>query len=229
VAWGPYQTKLTSELLVKRFVSTTNNKDHQISIIKPGYIVGTPEEGVANLTDYIWRLVAAAIHAKICSQDAGWLFISNVARVADEILDHIFSEHDEPCKVTKITDGIDIRDFGSILKDDFGYVLNPLGSSEWWKTIRRQVEVGGEKHCLWPLLHMLDQNEGEIISLVAPPNISGSKKLARVKAALTKNIDFLIKEGYLPSRDSWLQQDIKFDEKPLEDSLISLDIGADAA
>lgn len=198
---GYAQSKLVSELLVKRFGSSTNSNGHQIIIIKPGYIIGTPEEGVANLTDYIWRLVAAAIDAKVCSHDAGWLFISDVARVTDEMLNHVFAEHDEPCKTVKITDGIDIRDFWSILRDGFGYVLNPLGSSEWWKMLRREVEEAGEKHCLWPLLHMLDKKGAEMVSPVAPSNVSGSRELARVKAALTKNIEFLIKEGFLPLRN----------------------------
>jgi acyl carrier protein len=48
---GYAQSKLVSELLVKRFGSSTSSNGRQIIIIKPGYIIGTPEEGVANLTD----------------------------------------------------------------------------------------------------------------------------------------------------------------------------------
>lgn len=54
---GYAQSKLVSELLIKKFASTPPNRRHHISVVKPSYIIGTVSEGLANPTDYLWRLV----------------------------------------------------------------------------------------------------------------------------------------------------------------------------
>lgn len=194
---GYAQTKLVSELLVKKFALNPKSSGHRISIVKPGYIIGTPAEGLANLSDYIWRLVAGAIDAKIYSCDAGWLFIADVERVASEVIDSAFSESRSSCRITKVMDGIDIRELWEILREDFGYELCRLGSDEWWKALRLKVEEVGVKHLLWPLLYMLDREKGEVVSQFAPTVVSASAQ-ARVRAAIMKNIGFLVEEGFLP-------------------------------
>ena len=183
--------------MVKKFASNPKSRGHRISIVKPGYIIGTPAEGLANLSDYIWRLVAGAIDAKIYSCDAGWLFIADVERVASEVIDSAFSESRSSCRITKVMDGIDIRELWEILREDFGYELCRLGSDEWWKALRLKVEEVGVKHLLWPLLYMLDREKGEVVSQFAPTVVSASAQ-ARVRAAIMKNIGFLVEEGFLP-------------------------------
>ena len=194
---GYAQTKLVSELLVKQFASNPKSSGHRISIVKPGYIIGTPAEGLANLSDYIWRLIAGAIDAKIYSCDAGWLFIADVEKVASEVIENAFSESRSSCRITKILDGIDIRGLWKILREDFGYELHPLSSNEWWKLLRLKVEEDGAKHHLWPLLCMLDQEKGEVVSQIAPVVVSATAR-TRVRAAIKKNIDFLVRDGFLP-------------------------------
>jgi thioester reductase-like protein len=64
---GYSQSKLVSELLIKKYAELRSQSQargdcHQgIAIVKPGYIIGTSEYGIANQNDFIWRLVAACV------------------------------------------------------------------------------------------------------------------------------------------------------------------------
>lgn len=44
------------------------------------------------------------------------------------------------------------------------------------------------------------QKMGEIVSGAAPTGAGSVGKMARVKAAVRKNVEFLIREGFLPRR-----------------------------
>ena len=57
-----------SELLVKRFAACLRSSGHHISIINPSYIIGSPEYGNVNISDYLWRLVAGTITAKVVTR-----------------------------------------------------------------------------------------------------------------------------------------------------------------
>lgn len=43
-----------SELLVKEVARENGLNRHQISIVKPGYIIGTAQEGVACVNDFLF-------------------------------------------------------------------------------------------------------------------------------------------------------------------------------
>lgn len=60
-------SKLLSEPLVREFSKLSNN--YSISIIRPGYIIGIVEDGIANIDDFIWRLVVANINLKLYNGD----------------------------------------------------------------------------------------------------------------------------------------------------------------
>ena len=200
---GYAQTKLVSELLVKRHASSGRASGRHISVVKPSYIIGTAEEGLANTSDYIWRLAAGAIDLGAYSRDDAdsWFFISDVQRVASAIVQSI-STHDTSagfCNVIKILDGLPLRDFWSILADDFGYDLQPWSGDVWWRRLRAGVEAKGKDHPLWPLLYMLDSRSG---NLGAPlgnrvPELSTAARV-RIRAAVMKNIEYLGAIGFFP-------------------------------
>lgn len=58
------QTKFVSELIVRNFAqrATSLAQRNHFSIFKPGLIIGTPRQGVANTTDFLWRYVASTIN-----------------------------------------------------------------------------------------------------------------------------------------------------------------------
>lgn len=128
---GYGQTKFASELLVKRFAVTSKNPG-QFSVVKPGLIIGTPEEGVGNTDDYLWRLTVGAVDIQAYSIDHydAWVCMTSSARVAEETLRCAFCPPSEYRKVAYMTDGVTESEFWNILLKDLQYPLRPITHSD---------------------------------------------------------------------------------------------------
>ena len=217
---GYAQSKLASELLVKRFASSPHSARHRISVIKPSYIIGTATEGLANPTDYLWRLVAGAIDIRAYNADEvdRWLFVSDVAHVARIIVDNAVAtsftvsdnsgETQRPnhstattTTTTRILDGLPLGDFWHILTADFGYDMRGVKGTEWWSRMRENVQDKGPSHCLWPLSYMLTEAKGSIGSAPATTERGSlhDERTERVKAAVRMNVRHLQEIGFLPA------------------------------
>ncbi|KAH9997471.1 putative nonribosomal peptide synthase [Xylariaceae sp. FL0662B] len=188
---GYSRSKAVSELIVKRFAEQQDPKARHVRVVKPGFIIGDSEQGVANQTYFIWRLVAASIEIGCYNEDdAGWIFVTDVTRVAQVVLRGVF---DEDCKpVTKILDGMRLQDLWSLLKDKFDYDLQPLSRQQWLSRLRQAVAVKQEKHVMFPLMYMLETDD-EPIGVQNGP----SHATAGVQAAMEANITQLIDVGFL--------------------------------
>ena len=194
---GYDQTKFLSEMLVKDFCRSSVHNTDRVSIVKPGYIIGSVQEGIASVDDFIWRLTASSIDIKGYNDvDADtWLFISDVGRVASAVVSCCDVKHDAP--VVKILDGVTVREFWEVLRDELGYELFPLSQASWMHAIQKDIEDKRETHQLWPLIHTIEKEQGKLGSLHGPPGAVTSDTL-RVKAAIKKNVEFLSRIGFLP-------------------------------
>ena len=224
---GYAQSKLVSELLVKRFASIPSNSHHHISVIKPGNIIGTVTEGLANTSDYLWRLVAGAVEIGAYNADEAdqWLFVSDAGHVARTVVcqsvsvassSHSSNDDDmqqqqqqqqqqpSPCHTTRILDGLPVRQLWHILSTEFGYELRPMQGRAWWARMRQNVDEKGSQHCLWPLSYMLEEGKGGIGCAPPPPSAPGAeegpwrKTTERVEGAVRMNIRHLRESGFLP-------------------------------
>lgn len=197
---GYAQTKLVSELLVKKVASGDGHIGCWMTVVKPSYIIGTTDEGIANVGDYIWRFVAGAIEIKAYNGDEAnkWLFIADVDRVASAVLQSLFGDGNQQPNVVKILDRILVPDFWNIIKSDFGYDMKALDGPHWWRTLREHVEAKGEQHPLWPLSQLLESGKGDLGAPVEAPTDLPETMRARVKAAIKSNVKYLRKIGFLP-------------------------------
>ena len=244
---GYCQTKTVSELLVRDLMHHDPEYSSHLSIVKPSYIIGSPESGgAANTADFLWRLVASCIDIEAYNaddQDAAWLYISDVDRVADTIVNSCFScscsssttttttttvaKRDE---ITKILDGIPLADFWAILSQGFGYHLRPMHHAAWIDTLNADIERKHQSHRLWPLLDTLEKEGGKIGVL---QDDDGSMRhgnenySARVRDAIVKNIEFLISVGFLspppPSPPSPLLPKVMMKKKASTEEEINVD------
>ena len=88
-AGGYAQTKYVSDALVRNSVSHPAFQGKTLQLVRPGYIMGSLSSGgVANTSDFIWRLVAGCVEigAFNVEEEDKWLFIADVEEVADEVL-----------------------------------------------------------------------------------------------------------------------------------------------
>lgn len=208
---GYAQTKLASELLVKRVAISSLGSRHHFSVVKPSYIIGSLQDGIANTTDYLWRLVAGAIEIGAYNSDElnDFIYLSDVETVAGSIISAA-TEHSSTCamkaQVIKILDGITVADFWQVVRQA-GYQLRPMPAQEWWKEMRENVQRQGEDHCLWPLLWMLEDGQGGIGTASGGCQSDSSSEddgatilvmRSRIMAAIARNLAWLGEEKSLP-------------------------------
>ena len=225
-ASGYTQTKLVAETIVKHCVihptifggqrRRKGRKRTAIRIVKPGYIIGSRSNGMANTSDFIWRLIAGCVEIGAYSQDdaAKWLYIADVDAVAENVVKGIIEDHehdissesleeeeeqDSATTTTRLTSGLRLSSLWHILTSSsttHGYKLTPLPHAEWLSRLRARVFQTGESHPLFPLLHILDR-DGGVVGEEEDVDVDGSEVVV-VEEAVRKNVEFLVRVGFLP-------------------------------
>lgn len=198
---GYAQTKLVSEILVTRFASDQRvyGSSLRVSVIKPSYIIGSPDQGYANTGDYLWRLAASAVEIRAYNEDDqdAQLFVSDVDTVARTVVGTIGGLATSSCLI-KVMDGITMREFWEVVQLVVGYNMRPVPSVVWWQMLRQRVEAVGEMHCLWPLSHILDQERGALGSELG---VSAGKltcsSTERMRVAIMGNLKYLQGIGFV--------------------------------
>ena len=206
-ASGYTQSKLVSEHLVRKCAFETAFSTRVLQIVKPGYIMGSITNGTANQSDFIWRLAAGCIEigAYNYEERENWLFIADVERVARVVIGSLIDEGDEvrggkkypSGHVERVLDGLRFKDLWELLEEEFGYRFEALGKEEWMVRLRERVTAIGEKHMLFPLLHILERDGGCI-----GEKFEGIGHVEKVKQAVRSNVRYLIDVGFMPSAET---------------------------
>ena len=201
---GYCQTKIISELLVKFFARSSERNQARISILKPGYIVGTVAEGRGNVDDFLWRLVAGAVSIKgVSEEDADlWIFVATVDSIANRIMSSLLQKGNDSPLLTKVLDGVAVRDFWLTLNTRFNYNLRLMESEEWYTTLRKDVDRLKQKHPLWPVMHLVDQRRSSLGSKITPTQRElNSDGKEYIQSAIVSNVGYLIQIGFLPNAE----------------------------
>lgn len=200
-AEGYSQTKFVSELLVKQFAQDPGADAHQVHIVKPGLIIGTAREGIANKNDFLWRFVGGVLSVGgFPAQQGGddWLFVSSADRVAAAVMDCLMRGAEEARgrgRVVSIPDGVPLQALWTILSQNLGYKLRAMSHGEWMRELHKDVQISMENHPLWPVMHFV--HEGGIASKRPTVEVE-TEAVDSIKAAIQKNVEFLVGTGFLP-------------------------------
>ena len=201
---GYSQTKFVSELLVKNFVEKSKAPALNIHIVKPGLIVGTAEEGIANENDFLWRFVAGAINVggfPTYQTVDDWLMVSSADRVAAAVIQCLVGNtKGERCKgIISISDGVSLPEFWAIVKDTWGNELRPMDYESWLQRLQKDVEMRKEGHPLWPVMHLL--HASNFASKRPKKDDVPKEAMESIRAAIPKNVQSLIDRGFLQRPD----------------------------
>ncbi|KAI4234583.1 MAG: hypothetical protein LQ349_003701 [Xanthoria aureola] len=206
---GYTQSKVVGEQLV-HFAAVERDlirQEKSVRIVKPGYIIGNSETGVANQSDFLWRLVRGCI--EIRGYDASavrkWVFLGDVEHIASLVLGDLndcgkssAAEGIENSNlVERVLCGVWFEDIWDILKDEFGYTLEGMETEAWMECLVNVVEEMGEEHLLFPLLDTLEK-EGKTVGIDWQPTGSDDAR-GKVKDAIRQNVEYLIGIGFLPA------------------------------
>ncbi|KAL8649433.1 MAG: hypothetical protein Q9226_005578 [Calogaya cf. arnoldii] len=216
---GYTQSKVVGEQLVQ-LAASMSSRGKSIRIVKPGYMIGDAKTGIANQSDFLWRLVKGCVEIGAYDITAmrKWVFVADVQFLAEVVIRGLDGlEKDESNtsfvggrgsiylkdKVLESTDpvervlsGVWFEDIWSILKDDYGYKLEGMETDAWMEQLTKAVEGGGEKHLLFPLLDTLER-EGRTVGAEWQSTDSDDGR-ERALEAVRRNVEYLIGVGFLP-------------------------------
>jgi hypothetical protein len=197
---GYNQTKFVSEQLTARFA--TGNPKHNVSIVRPGLIIGTEVEGIPNTDDFLWRLVqvCVSIGGYPAEKQDYWLSVTSVEEVATSIIDSTLSPGQQTSKVWDIDTGLVVGEFWAIVGEELGGRLKPMNGKEWIIAVKSFLENAGENHAFQPLMAMFQE---PTFSLGSPASVS-AKSDPSTFPALRKNLRTLLSTGYL-----WVEEQSK--------------------
>ena len=203
-ATGYTQTKQVAELVLRRCMQDSETLRAKLSasirVVKPGYIIGSARNGIANRSDFIWRLVAACVEIGAYSGDDAerWVYIADVETVARDVvagIDQVAREGEEPVNaILPIRAGIRLSALWTLLTGTHRYRLTALPHATWLSRLLARVVDVGETHGLYPLLHILERDEGWVGEVIG----EGMEASGGVLEAVARNVEFLIGVGFLP-------------------------------
>lgn len=181
---GYSQSKFMSELAIKEFQRESYSKNLHVNIIRPGWIIGSTDIGMANMGDYVWRVVGSAVACGVYNNEEdpnSWIYISPVDLVAGLITSQTLdgpraameSHTDGPQspQITSIIDGLAAPDFwravSTAYSQIFGGHLQPCQGSSWLQRMKGSMMATGEEHLLWPVFDLLESDNGRLGSSCA--------------------------------------------------------------
>ena len=195
---GYSQTKFISEMLVRSSMkrAIASGRTLQMYIVKPGLIIGTKEEGIANLRDFLWRYVAGALSIGFypLPEPDDWLMVSSADRVASTVIGALAKDNNvkDYKKSIDIVDGVKMQHFWSIVNEHAGKgMLKPLSSRAWKSEIQRDINAKSEKHPLWPIQHLLS-DEGNLGRVRKPNGVSADW----LEETIRRNVEYLKISGF---------------------------------
>ncbi|KAL4744529.1 hypothetical protein BDW72DRAFT_199502 [Aspergillus terricola var. indicus] len=190
---GYSQSKFVAEELVSRFAG--HQSTHRVSIVRPGWVIGTEQDAVPNTDDFLWKLVQACIQIGAYPAEGGdlWLAVADAEEVATRILATTFAASGESPSVDNVETGTTVSRFWELIKAQTGMKLTPMSAEEWKQAAQDFAANQESKQAFLPVLAMLQDPQMEF-GVQRPAN-GGSP--SNVNASIRSNIKTLVETGFL--------------------------------
>lgn len=205
---GYMQSKFVCEQVIRDCAAHSAFETKKLWVVKPGYIIGSRSNGIANPKDFIWRLVAGCLEIGAYNGDeAGhWLYIASVDCVTSHVLGALFTRDDEALPVSghmeRVLSGLRFSDLWKVTEEMYMCHLEALPETEWLRRLRLRVMDVGESHLLFPLLDVLEREGGNIGEVKATLEASSDEETHDdTTAVIKRNLQYLIDDGFLPLPD----------------------------
>jgi thioester reductase-like protein len=134
------------------------SQQNRISIVMPGRIIGGACTGVANVDDFLWRMVscAAAMRKHPSDTQGLWMQIADVSTVAEGIIGQVFTQG-EVSSYVSATGLIPESLFWDQVNAELKVQCQPVSWEEWQTSAMESMNQAGEKHPLWPVQHFVSR------------------------------------------------------------------------
>ncbi|KAL4880715.1 hypothetical protein BJY04DRAFT_218872 [Aspergillus karnatakaensis] len=229
---GYSQSKFVAEEVVRRFAayqariqpssssssSSSSGSDfevhHRISIVRPGWVIGTETDAVPNTDDFLWKLVQACIQIGAYPAEGGemWLAVADAGEVSDRILGTTFaaaSPGSEAAAIENVDSGTTVARFWELVQVTTRAEMTPMTAEEWKAAAQEFVARQGsssKQSTFLPVLAML-QDPQMSFGVKAPADGVPSE---RVDAAMRSNVRTLVEAGFFSKTGGNLSSDRVF-------------------
>ncbi|KAJ5933312.1 hypothetical protein N7454_005641 [Penicillium verhagenii] len=140
---GYSQTKFIAEELVSMFASR-ETKNH-VSIVRPGLIIGTENEGIPNIDDFQWKLVQVCLRmgSYPMEEENLWLSVADVEEVATAILGSAFetTSNTSTPSIVDVETGSTVSQFWVMVQETTNTKLKAMKPEPWKDAAERFLEL----------------------------------------------------------------------------------------
>lgn len=190
---GYSQSKFIAEELVSRFGGQQSLQ--RVSIVRPGWVIGTEQEAIPNTDDFLWTLVQACVKMGSYPAEGGdlWLAVADVEEVSTRVLATTFAAHGDSPAIDNVENGTTVSHFWELIKEKTNGGLSPLSNESWKQAASnflRDQESGQDQFI--PILAML-QDPQMSFGVERP---SKATSINEIDGALKSNIQSLIDAGF---------------------------------
>ncbi|KAL5343849.1 hypothetical protein BJX70DRAFT_405102 [Aspergillus crustosus] len=201
---GYSQSKFVAEELVSRFAGHQyqSGLHHRVSIVRPGWIIGTEKDAVPNTDDFLWKLVQACIQIGAYPAEGGdlWLAVADAEEVSTRVLGTTFAaanSSNDSAAIENIETGTTVSRFWELVKLQTKSRLTPLSAENWKEAaqefVSRQQSISTSKQSAFlPMLAMLQDPQMSF----GVPQSAAVKGHGRVDGAMKSNIKTLVEAGF---------------------------------
>jgi amino acid adenylation domain-containing protein/thioester reductase-like protein len=192
---GYVQSKFVAETIIDEMCKRLPAEQNRISTVMPGRIIGNADTGVANVDDYLWRMVATAssIQQYPIEDDNSWIQVTDISTVAAEVIGQISSDASISPYVST-TGGMPLSLFWEQVNSVLEKPCTPLPWEEWLERATTSMGEIGDQHPLWPVQHFV----GNLGSVRAEPP-SNTADYTAISMAVKKSVAYLSKIGFVQS------------------------------
>ncbi|KAH7042794.1 non-ribosomal peptide synthetase [Macrophomina phaseolina] len=180
-------------------------RQNRISTVKPGLVVGAADTGVANLDDFVWRLVAASARLRAFPAEprTHWLYLADAHSVAQAVVSQLFLP--SAAAFVDIATGMTVPAFWETVMAGLGVDGESVGEGgvgrwqevewrEWMQRAQEDLDEVGEQHPLYPVQHFL----GRLGSAETPQDwVEGCDEEDGLKRAVRRNLEYLVDVGFV--------------------------------
>jgi thioester reductase-like protein len=206
-ATGYVQTKHVCDVVIRNILDRLPTSQNRIAAVKPGRIIGSAcSNSIANIDDYLWRLVAGVVSmgAYPVSEHDQWIMVADTNIIAKTIIDRIFAvSHQQHGAYKDMVVGMSTKRFWELVLASLGTSFPSMPWDDWAQEVKERLDTVGAKH---PLFSVQDF----MFSLGAPPpkaeiNSSNDEISHYLEKAVTANVKYLDDLGYLqPTMEGYI-------------------------
>lgn len=198
---GYARSKMIAEQLLLRMKAMPNYPGHRLSILKPGYIIGNTVSGVANVDDFIWRVVAGCISLGVFPQShrGSMVFISSSDNLAAAAIKSLHT-NDQTSLMRASASAMPIASFWEAVCAAVPKPLRSIAFSEWRLLATATFGADQQHHPIVPVLHVIQTLDAsdELIGICSEAQCLESSAVTTrdLEAAVIANVKYLQRIGY---------------------------------